>query len=513
MKKINWFLDKAIYMFSFLLLLASCDILRNSPYEVIAWTPGNGFHEAENIVVSLHLSRSGNRAKTEQAFSISEDGRPVRGTFKWDDKRLIFVPYSPLEINRDYLITLGTSAQDEKGLSLENKFLGFFTTRAPGERPRVISTEPHDGIIVDSRDCISVSFSEPVTINSCITNISFIPAVAGSWRLDETGKLAFFYPLSPWKTGIRYRININSGLNSESGRTMGEDYYFYVNTIINGDSERPALLSVYAINLNDEAYEIETNNMPWSGLTEYAEWDSSFKLRLDFSEPVDTGSVKNRLSVEPYASLVMETPPGMASSIIFSFADKPAWQSSFLFKLNTGIRDEAGNETDEVRFFKIRVANENSKPPSLIGIRLPLAPRKSYIEEQNPQTFTPNDLYADFNLDFDEIYFSNVTFIDFWVEFYFDTAPNTRIDIFSLMDLFRMEITNRAITFSPRHIEVNNFTWSEPAKGWEEYDRVEMRGSLSNSVRSGVVMFCINNGLEDTRGNKSMESFRISLLK
>jgi hypothetical protein len=513
MKKPNWISNKSICVFGFLLFFASCDILRNSPYEVIAWTPGNGFHEAEKIVVSLLLSHSGNRVKTEQSFSLSEDGRPVKGTFLWDDRRLIFIPYSPLEVNHDYLITLGTGAQDEKGLSLENKFLAAFSTRAPGERPRVISTEPHDGIIFDSRDCISISFSEPVTINSCTTNISFIPAVAGSWRLDGTGKRASFYPLSPWKTGIRYRININSGFSSESGRTMGEDYYFYVNTIINGDNERPTLLSAYAIDLNDEAYEIETDNVPWSGLTEYAEWDSSYRLRLDFSEQVDTRSVKSRLSVEPYASLVMETPPGMASSVIFRFAERPAWQSSFLFKLNTGVRDEVGNETNEVRYFRIRTTNELSKPPTLVGIRLPLAPRKPSIEEQTPQVFTPNDLYADLKFDHDEIYFPYAVDIEFWIEFYFDTAPDTQVDIFSLMDLFRMDITNHAINFSPRHIETKNFTWPEPVEGWEDLGRVEIRGFLTNNVSSGVVTFRINSGLEDKRGNRSIEIFKISLLK
>ncbi|MDR0312597.1 MAG: Ig-like domain-containing protein [Treponema sp.] len=508
MKKLN------IFVYGFLmLLLASCDLFRGSPYEVIAWTPGNGFHEAENLVVSLLLSHSGDRVKTEQSFSLSEDGRPIKGTFQWNDRQLIFVPSSPLEENRDYLISLGTGAQNEKGLSLENKFLASFTTRAAGGRPSVISTMPSDGIITGPRECISISFCEPVTINSCTTNISFVPAITGSWRLDDTGKLASFHPLEPWKTGIRYRVNINSGFTCINGRNMGEDYYFYVNTVIKGDQEKPVLLSVYAIDLNGEAFEIETDTWPWSGITEYAEWDSSFRLRLDFSKRVDVGSVKNRLSVEPYASMVMETQPGMSNSVIFRFAEKPAWQSSFLFKLNTGIRDEVGNETDELTFFRIRAANENSKPPYLVGIRLPLAPGKSCIEEQFPQIFTPNNLYADFKLDFEEIYLPYVTNIDFWVEFYFDTAPDTRIDIFSLMDLFRMEITNRAISFSPRHIEINNFTWPEPVQGWEAYDRVEMRGFLSNNVRSGVVIFSINSGLKDARGNKSMETFRISLLK
>jgi hypothetical protein len=294
---------------------------------------------------------------------------------------------------------------------------------------------------------------------------------------------------------------------------MGEDYFFYINTIINGDNEKPVLLSAWAVDPNNEADEINLNNVSDSSLIEYAEWDSSYRLRLDFSKPVDIGSVKNRLSVEPYTSLVLETPPGLYASVVFSLAEKPAWQSRFLFTLNPGVRDESGNETAEVMFFRIRTANERSKPPTLVGMRLPLVPGESCTDGQRPQTFTPNNLYADLSFTYDEIHFPYNKAIKFWLELYFDTAPDTEVDTFSLMNLFRVEATNSAITFSPRHIEANDFTWPEPAEGWEGLNRVEVQGFITNTEKSGVVYFRIGNGLEDKRGNRNVEAFRISLLK
>ena len=92
-------------------------------------------------------------------------------------------------------------------------------------------------------------------------------------------------------------------------------------------------------------------------------------------------------------------------------------------------------------------------------------------------------------------------------------APETEIDLFSLMNLFRVESTNQALLFSPRNIRNNNFTWQDPADGWESFKRVEINGFITNTVNSGIVTFRINAGLEDTRGNRSGQSFRIMLLK
>ena len=496
-----------------LLLLVSCDILRESPFEVVSWTPGNGYHNTEGLVVSLLLSHPSDKPRTEQSFLLSEDGRNVRGTFSWDDKRLYFKPSSPLESNRNYTITLNTSAQNSDGLSLENKFTASFTTRPSGGNPRVISVMPEDKIVTKSRGSVAIRFTEAVSLSACISYISFSPAVNGSWRLDDNGYLACFTPLEPWKTGLSYRVDINSGFMSASGRVMGEDYFFIFNTIINNDSEKPVLLSAWALHDNNNLNEIITNDISDHLLKEYSDWDSSSRLKLVFSKPVDTVSVRQRLIIEPNVLLIMETAPGLSETIIFRFSEKPVWQSQFIFRLNPGVRDESGNESDETKHWKIVLGNENSKPPVLIGIRLPLSPGKLFIHEQQPTTFTPLDLHADLNFVYDDELFPYAKAIPFWFELYFDIALNAKINTFSLMNHFRIESTNAAVSFSPRNIIDSGFTWLSTVQGWESYHRVEIQGYITNTINSGVVTFRISPGLEDNKGNKSAEAFVISLLK
>ncbi|MCL2318486.1 MAG: Ig-like domain-containing protein, partial [Treponema sp.] len=231
----------------FLVLLASCDLLRKSPYEVEAWTPGEGFHsDPAGIRVSLLLSHESDRARTEQAFSLTEDRRTLKGDFSWDGARLFFIPAAPLEADRDYRITLGTGAQDTNGLSLEQKFEASFSTRPSGGKPRITGTEPEDGgTIPESRGEFRLFFSEPISLDSCRDYVSFSPSTPGSWRLEDENRSACFIPREPWQTGNLYRVKVEKDFAGSSGVVLGEEYssVFFAGV----DREKPVLIKVLAL--------------------------------------------------------------------------------------------------------------------------------------------------------------------------------------------------------------------------------------------------------------------------
>jgi hypothetical protein len=500
MKKSFQILTAGVLGFLFLLFL-SCDILRDSPFEVSGWTPGEGYHpNPENLTVSLVFSHESDRAKTEDAFSFTGDSGTVKGLFLWEGRRLIFKPSSPLEPNRDYRITLETGAQDREGLSLEKKFEASFTTRPPGGRPRVLGVEPGwDGIVPENRGAIGIMFSEKVTVNSCIAFISFSPSSGGSWRLEDDGRIAVFIPSEAWQLGLRYDLKIAAGFADASGRTLGEE--FTSRFSIGSDQEKPCLVHAWVLDGQDRR-ELSLEE-------EYGEWESFHRLELEFSEPVDTGSVRTRLAAEPSANLSMETAPGFSDRVIFRFTEKPLWGNPFLFRISAGVKDEAGNESAGEYVYRIRASGPLSKPPALIGIRLPMAPGKT--GEEDPLSFTPEDLFEDLPIVPGEGRFPYEEPVPVWLELYFDTGAG--INPYSLMDLFRVDATGNAIDFSPRSVNDSEFTWVEKQEGWEMYQRLEIRGFLTNTANSGVVTFQIASGLEDTRGNSSAQVYRISLLK
>jgi hypothetical protein len=490
--------------------LFSCDILRDSPYEVAAWTPGGGFHsDPGRIRVSLLLSHESDRARTEQAFSLSEDHKTLKGYFSWEGRRLIFMPASPLEADRDYVISLGTGAQDTKGLSLETKFETSFSTRPPGGIPKITGIEPeYEGILYGNRGEFRLFFSEPVRLNSCIDHIFFNPSTPGSWRLEDGNRTACFIPRDTWQPGGLYQVRVESGFTAVSGAAIGAEYSSVFS--IGADREKPVLLKALALLPTGESDEIPFEAAGLLSPAEYSAWESFTRLCLVFSEPVDLSNLRNLLVTEPSLALVMESPPEKGSRAVFRFAGDPAWGSSFLFRLVPGVKDGAGNESDKEYAFRIRTAGPLSKPPALAGIRIPMAPNGKGREALS---FSPGDICADLPIKDGEDRYPLGGQTPAWVELYFETAPDTEIDPFSIMDLFRVEATNQALVFSPRSIRTEDFTLAEPRRGWEAFRRFEIRGFLTNTVNSGIVTFRIPPGLRDKRGNRSTVDFRVSLLK
>jgi hypothetical protein len=100
-----------------------------------------------------------------------------------------------------------------------------------------------------------------------------------------------------------------------------------------------------------------------------------------------------------------------------------------------------------------------------------------------------------------------------WIELYFITAEGASINPFSLMELFRIETSNNVLAFSPRQIKTEKFSVTDPHSGWEDYQRLEIAGILTNSINFGIVNFQIAAGLLDNLGNKNEKLLRISLLK
>lgn len=499
------------------LVFLSCDILRASPFEVSAWSPGAGFHEdAGALSPSLSFSHNPDRASAERYFSLTEDGNRVMGTFLWEDRRMIFLPGAPLEENRDYVLTLAAGAMDEKGLSLDRQFEGFFTTRPDASRPRLISVFPENGsFLYEKRGELELVFSPPVSLKSLWEHISLSPGMNGAWSRGTGEGSVFFTPEEPWQQGQRYEIRISASLAGKTGKTLGREL---VSLFTAGDDRvKPSLKSVWRVEENGGMEALEEDVPPPAGvLAEIREnpgWGKDSRIRLVFSEPVDMTSLRSCLVAEPAPSLVLENEPGFGEEIFFRFTEQPAWGSRFSFQLKAGVRDAAGNESEGNHRFWIYVDDLYSKPPSLAGIRLPLAPGKNSGEDQNLAFYSPDKLFAELPISSGEGQYPYKEAVQTWIELYFDTAPGAYIDSFTVMELFRLETSNNVLAFSPRSIRGENFSIPDPQPGWESYVRLEIQGDLTNTINAGVVSFRIEPGLKDSLGNLNETVFRISLLK
>jgi hypothetical protein len=493
-------------------LYNSCDILRLSQFKVEAWTPGNGYHsEPEKIIISLSFSHDPDRSSIEKNFSLTGEGNRIKGNFFWENKKLIFSPLTPLEINTDYNINLSADAHDTEGLSMDEAFNCNFTTRPDNVRPILISCSPAMYAEVnDLRTKIMLEFSAPVPTKTLYDNISFNPSMSGFWFLENEGKLAVFTPVEPWMQKSRYEMRLSSSLTGVNGMNIGNEFLSIFTT--ETDHEIPYLVNSCRITNNDELILLATDKGYLGAAespVENMDWEKDDKILLVFSEPVDSVTVKNYFSAEDGPSLIMETTPGFNTEYIFRFENAPVYESRFTLRIKSGIRDNTGNESKEEYIFRVFVNGKFSKPPELFGIRIPMSPGNE--TEQNPEIYTVDSLFEIIPIT-NEDYPSGES-VKTWIELYFITAENVEIDLFSIMELFRIETTNNVITFSPQQVKNTDFTITEPHSEWENLQRIEINGNLINSTNFGIIIFQITAGLRDSLGNRNEKSFRISLTK
>jgi hypothetical protein len=507
---------RLINLFLILLSFSSCDILRFSLFEVTSWTPGIGCHpNPEKITVALNFSHNPDRQSVERNFSLSGNGTRVRGTFFWSGKSFMFAPLVPLEKNTDYVINLSTGASDTDGLSLDEAFTVSFTTRPDNARPVLISCSPaFYEEIADTRAEVSLLFSLPVPLSTLYENVSINPSMAGFWQLSDNKKSAIFTPSEPWIQGTRYEIRVSSSLMADNGMNMGIEFLSVFTAGI--DRETPYLLSARKISKDGEITELFES--PFIN----RDWEKDNCLSLVFSKSIDWLSVKNYIIAEDAPSLVMETsfsPDAENTEFIFKFDGAPIFESYFTIRIKPGIKDFSGNESKNEYVYRICADGQFSKPPSLAGIRIPLS-----TDSMSPDSMSPDneDDFALFSITADSIFeiipITNSSYpsgvsVSTWIELYFNTAPGASIDPFSLMELFRIETSNNVIGFSPRRIRTENFTASSPHEGWEDYQRIEIGGNLTNSTNFGLIYLQIGAGLTDSLGNKNENLQKITFIK
>ena len=500
-------------LYIFLLIIAcfaSCDILRLSPFEVISWTPGGGYHsEPEKIAVSLVFSHEPDRASVEKYFSLTGNGNRVRGTFSWEGRKLKFTFLAPPEKNTDYVITVSADAHDTEGLSMDAAFTGEFTTRAGEVRPALVSYFP--SMYADVSDPameVKLEFSIPVPLNALYDYVSFTPSMQGLWRPEDGGKTAIFTPAEPWAQNSRYEIRFSTSLTDNNGMNIGGDFFSVFTTGI--DREKPYLLYARRISKDGEIFQLESDR----GYAEAAEfpvenegWEKDDRLSLVFSKPVDSVSVKNYLSADDAPALVMETPPGYGTEFIFRFDGIPAYESRFTFRIKPGVKDSNGNESKDEYIYRIFADGKFSKPPELIGFRMPLT-----SGSEKDLVCLGKDSFLE-KVPISENNFPSGNNVRIWFDLYFSTAQGAEIDLFSLMDLFRIETSNNVLNFSPNQIKTGGFSVSDPQPGWEDFIRIEIAGTLTNTTNYGLVYFQIAAGLKDSLGNKNENLLRITFIK
>ncbi|AEJ19212.1 Ig-like domain-containing protein [Gracilinema caldarium] len=508
--KIN---NKILLLYTlFAALIGGCDILRDAPFIVRSWSPGEGAHpDFSGPAITLEFSHDPDRYSVERSFSCTEDGLALSGTFVWQGRQLTFYPAGGILPNRDYRIGIATDAQDTRGLSLDSAFEGRFSTRPNGTRMVLLGTIPAEGGLLGAdaegpcMEPVILTFSRAVNLENLYQYSSFSPSIQGLWSLESDGTVARFTPSQPWSNGRSYVCTLGKDLPDCYGRPMGQSYRLHFS--VGDDTEPPRLVSIRALdregNLRQDLVftEFYGDSGPGSSVPVNENFERTYRIALEFSEPVDPSSVKNRLSFQSSLGFTLSPPYPASTTIELTFTDSPVYGKQYTLSLGRGITDIHGNTSTQQVLCRVLNNGPASKPPRFIGLRLPLAPGGGAGNEE-PVRYAMSDSFSDLPISSGTDRYPYDVPTDTWFELYFDMAQDAHLDLFSLMNSLNVNATNSALSFAPRSIKNSGFTWADPVPEWADYERVEVRGLITNGTNGGVVTFSLSSDLSDTLGNR-----------
>jgi hypothetical protein len=178
--------------------------------------------------------------------------------------------------------------------------------------------------------------------------------------------------------------------------------------------------------------------------------------------------------------------------------------------------DENGNASTDSHLYRVKTNGPYSMPPKFIGLRVPqnfVTPADSGIKKI---VYTPADMFSLILVDIAG--FPTDTPRNIIFELYFETALDAEINLFSLMDLFRVETTNSCISFTPKLMNKKILLSGDVPVDFDVVDFnslycAEISGTIQNTVNSGLFKFYIAPGLTDTKNNKTNTAMYINLIK
>ncbi len=479
-------------------------------FSIVGWSPSDA-RVADPGIVSLWLrfSTRTDRASIEEAFSLTRDGDAVQGEFAWDGDVMRYVPAERLERNHEYEIRLGTGAEDENGVSLDQEFLHAFSTKTEDGRPALLSVTPADGAALTDRYArVVMAFSEAVDRDSLYGAFSLTPSVRGRFDWSAGDSTCAFVPLEPYAWQTEYRLSIQDGIVDLSGNTITKACV--TGFTIGTDSSPPVVLRLSNTVNNAEGSIVLASSIPSDTVPVLSSlWESTWGLALVFSELVEREGLESHIRLEPAWSYAIDERTALGSSFFLVPQERFSRGVLYSVTIGKGIKDAQGNASVGESVYRFRVDGAATRSPALTRLRFRNNPGAT------PATW--DDKRCDHGDDYSAMTVSSSVFsigfpAETFVDLYFSLASEASVNLFSLMQEFSIQASNSCASFTLKRMQVSGFADPQPAEvAGSQCVRVVI--DLRNSIDSGIVTFGVGEGFVDSVGNPIAGTWRLPLLK
>ncbi len=227
-----------------------------TPPTVIGSTP-TGTNVPVTTQITVTFNESMNQSSAQTAFSTLP---ATTGSITWNGNMMTYSPGSNLDDNTTYTVTVGTSAKDLAGNSLQLPYNWSFTTAsAPDTSPPIVigSTPTGTGVPVTTQ--VTVTFNESMNQPSAQTAFSTSPATSGSFSWG--GNMMIYTPGSNLLANTTYNVTVGTGTKDLAGNSLQFPYNWSFTTgALPSIEERLAALEADMTALKTRVTVLETEN-------------------------------------------------------------------------------------------------------------------------------------------------------------------------------------------------------------------------------------------------------------
>ncbi len=459
------------------------ELAHMTPPEIVSYSPNSVTTDADSISsVNISFSETMDKTKTENAFTFTEDGTALNGTFNWSSNTISFTPFSGIKSNKEYEIALTANAEDTYGNSLSASFTFKFFTGIELVPPEVTNTSPVNGeILAEIWQQIIINLSEPVNTESFYSAFSINPDVPGSFTWNADYSTATFTPTSNYEQGEEYRVEISTELTDSSGNNLPETYYFYFTA---GIDQEQAIVSVETeddgINIEDITQIIYNTNI---------QKNESFIIR--FLYPVSSNDRTGIIDVTPSTPHNIVWEPDFLSCTL-SFDPNLVYGNVYKLEVLDSI-------------YWIRVDNPNSIPPQIrmVAYSRDIANTNSVELELNDTisiSATENECF----------------------DFYIQHAVGYPVDISSFLSAVDIGSTSECATIVKINHE-NGLANITTPPGLADFSAtipddtviqiIRIYCDITDAGSSGIITISIDTDLFDTNNNYMEEEYKLTIRK
>ena len=200
---------------------------------LLACQPADGAAAGTRTALVLSFNRPMDGSSFADGFTLNPD-TDVDTEWSPDYSTVTMTPSRQWENLTLYTWQVDASVTDRTGVGLGVPSSGCFFTQIDAVPPSVLSLRPAaanpDGTFtvveqpldgnIRVRDCILLSFSEDVTMESLQRAFRLDPSVGGSFTREQAGDF-YFVPARPWAMATRYHLVVSTDVQDLSGQRHG----------------------------------------------------------------------------------------------------------------------------------------------------------------------------------------------------------------------------------------------------------------------------------------------------